>query len=100
MSEARIVIPMAANLVPPGGIMGISSNKTVRELAVEVPNATRVFENFGIDYCCGGKRPLDEACAAANLPVDEVIKALSAAAKPSAPAGHLQSGSLAELIEH
>lgn len=81
--------------------MSISSHKTVRELAVEIPNATRVFENFGIDYCCGGKRPLDEACTAAKLPVDEVIKALSAAAKPSAPAdGRLQSGSLAELIDH
>lgn len=81
--------------------MSISFNKTVRELAVEVPNATRVFEDFGIDYCCGGKRSLDEACAAASLPVDEVIKALSAAAKPSASGeGSLQSGSLAELIDH
>ena len=81
--------------------MSISATKTVRELAVEIPNATRVFEEFGIDYCCGGKRSLDEACNAANLPVDEVIKALSVAAKPSASGnGQLQSGSLAELIDH
>jgi regulator of cell morphogenesis and NO signaling len=81
--------------------MSIQTNKTVRELAVEIPNATRVFEEFGIDYCCGGKRSLDEACSAAKLPVDEVIKALAEAAKPSAPAnGQLHSGSLAELIDH
>jgi len=81
--------------------MSISATKTVRELAVEIPNATRVFEEFGIDYCCGGKRSLDEACNAAKLPVDEVIKALSVAAKPSASGnGQLQSGSLAELIDH
>jgi regulator of cell morphogenesis and NO signaling len=81
--------------------MTINTTKTVRELAVEIPNATRVFEDFGIDYCCGGKRSLDEACNAANLPVDEVIKALSTAAQPSASGhGPLQSGSLAELIDH
>ena len=81
--------------------MSISTTKTVRELAVEIPNATRVFEQFGIDYCCGGKRSLNEACTAANLPIAEVTKALSAAAKTSGSGdGHLQSGSLAELIDH
>jgi regulator of cell morphogenesis and NO signaling len=81
--------------------MTISTTKTVRELAVEIPNAPRVFEQFGIDYCCGGKRSLDEACAVAQLPVEEVTKALSVAAKASASGdGELQSGSLAELIDH
>ena len=28
-----------------------------------------MFEKFGIDYCCDGKRPLAEACNAANLSV-------------------------------
>lgn len=81
--------------------MNISPSKTVRELAVEIPNATRVFEQFGIDYCCGGKRPLSEACSAAKLPLEEVAKALSAAATNSgSDQGNLQSGSLAELIDH
>jgi len=81
--------------------MSASASKTVRELAVEIPNATRVFEKFGIDYCCGGKKPLDEACSAANLLVDEVLKALEAAAEPaSQPEYDLPSGSLAELIDH
>ena len=82
--------------------MSMNASKTVRELAVEVPNATRVFEKFGIDYCCGGKKSLDEACGAARLPVDDVIRALEAAAKPAAsvPAYDLPAGSLAELIDH
>src|SRR6185295_14730076 len=40
----------------------INATKTVRDLAVELPNATRVFEKLGIDYCCGGSRSLGEAC--------------------------------------
>jgi regulator of cell morphogenesis and NO signaling len=52
------------------------ATKTVRELAVEMPNATRVFEKLGIDYCCGGQKSLEEACAAANLSIDEVARSL------------------------
>jgi regulator of cell morphogenesis and NO signaling len=79
----------------------LKASATVRELAVEVPNATRVFEKFGIDYCCGGKKPLDEACNVAGLQVDEVMKALQKAASPSSTAQYeLRSGSLAELIDH
>ena len=48
------------------------TGKTVRELALEIPQATRVFERLGIDYCCGGSRSLEEACAAAHLRVEDV----------------------------
>ena len=30
------------------------TTKTVREYALEIPTATRIFEKLGIDYCCGG----------------------------------------------
>jgi regulator of cell morphogenesis and NO signaling len=45
--------------------------KTIREIAVEFPQTTRVFEEFKIDYCCGGRRPLAEACAEMGL--DETL---------------------------
>ena len=58
------------------------TTQTVRDIAVENPAAVRVFENYGIDYCCGGRLPLAEACAARNLNVDEVIASLEVAAAP------------------
>ena len=42
--------------------MSVTTEKTVRELALEIPAATRIFEKLHIDYCCGGNRSLDEAC--------------------------------------
>jgi regulator of cell morphogenesis and NO signaling len=54
------------------------SLNTVRELAVAIPGATRVFEQFGIDYCCGGHRPLSDACEARNIEVEEVVGSLEA----------------------
>ncbi len=81
--------------------MNADPNKTVRDLAVEIPNATRVFEQYGIDFCCGGKKPLSDACREKRLPLQEVTAALEAAAQTSnEPTSDLQSGSLAELIDH
>jgi regulator of cell morphogenesis and NO signaling len=57
-----------------------ATTQTVREIALEQPSSIRVFEDFGIDYCCGGRKPLAEACAAHNLEVDAVVAALEAAA--------------------
>jgi regulator of cell morphogenesis and NO signaling len=59
--------------------------QTVREIALEQPTAIRVFEQFGIDYCCGGRKPLADACAAGNLEIDKVIAALEAAAMMTGP---------------
>ena len=63
-----------------------ATTQTVREIALEQPTSIRVFEQFGIDYCCGGRKPLAEACAASKLEVDAVLAALEAAAKGPAPA--------------
>jgi regulator of cell morphogenesis and NO signaling len=59
--------------------MTIDTNKTVREIAVEIPSATRVFEKLGIDYCCGGGKGLGDACVQAKLPVDQVLRDLQQA---------------------
>ena len=82
--------------------MTVIAAKTVREYALEAPQTIRVFEKLGIDYCCGGNRPLDEVCTAANLNLDEVLQSLEAAtAEPARPSERqLSAGSLAELISH
>lgn len=45
----------------------ILSEKTVREIALEAPLTTRVFEEFKIDFCCGGRIPFAEACENAGV---------------------------------
>ena len=77
----------------------LDTAKTVREIAVEMPHATRVFEKFGIDYCCGGAKTLEQACAAANLQVDAVLQSLETPAAPVA-AQDWSTGPLGELIRH
>ena len=63
--------------------MTITTEKSVRELALENPASTRVFEKLGIDYCCGGKKSLEEACRAANLNIDQVLASLEQLNEPA-----------------
>ena len=59
--------------------MSIDTTRTVREVAVELPGATRIFEKLGIDYCCGGSKPLAEACLAAEVAPEKVVALLEQA---------------------
>ncbi len=79
--------------------MRVDTAKTVRELALEVPHATRVFEKLGIDYCCGGGKSLEEACSVAQVSVDEVLQSLDTTA-PADSGVDWKTASLRELIEH
>ena len=83
--------------------MSLMTARTVREVAVENPAATRVFEKFGIDYCCGGNQLLDQACGKAGIPVDQVLDALEmeeATARAAKPIHHWKSEPLSELVAH
>ena len=77
------------------------TTKTVREYALEVPAATRIFEKLGIDYCCGGGKSLADACSAAGISVVEVLDSLNAALPVAASATKdWQELSQVELITH
>lgn len=52
-------------------------NTHVADLVIERPGRSRVFEKFGLDYCCGGHRPLSEACTKKGVAEAEVVAALS-----------------------
>jgi len=83
--------------------MQINTTKTVRELTLEIPGATRVFEKAGIDYCCGGGEAFQDACASAGVSTEEVVRSLEQAGKStalSADATHWLTQSLSELTSY
>ncbi len=82
--------------------MTLTATKTVGEIAAETPSSTREFEKLGIDYCCGGSRTLGEACAAANIPIDEALARLEKSLASTQPGTvqDWQNQLLADLIAH
>ena len=83
--------------------MNLDTTKTVREVALNYPAATRVFEKLGIDYCCGGNKSLEQACGDVNLQVQQVLDSLQSASSPADSAGRGNdwlTQPLADLIAH
>lgn len=78
-----------------------ASATTVREIALEQPASIRIFEKFGIDYCCGGRKPLAQACQERSLDLQTVLAALESAAQDAdQPAPEWTSASLEALCQH
>lgn len=47
--------------------MDNAPTRTVREIALAAPATARIFEEYHIDFCCGGRMSLADACAAAGV---------------------------------
>ncbi|HEY1809828.1 MAG TPA: iron-sulfur cluster repair di-iron protein [Acidobacteriaceae bacterium] len=74
---------------------------TVRDMALEQPASIRVFETFGIDYCCGGRKPLAQACQERSLDLETVLAAIqSATSSVSERSPEWASASLEALCDH
>lgn len=83
----------------------ISSNRldvgtAVGELVAQRPARARVFEELGIDYCCGGKRPLKEVCEEEGLDVARVADRLEKAEASASDEVDWNSRSMSELADH
>ena len=53
------------------------ADRTVAEIATQLPGATAVFRAHRIDYCCGGARPLAEAAAERSVAIDVIESELA-----------------------
>jgi regulator of cell morphogenesis and NO signaling len=80
--------------------MGLTISSTVGQLVVERPARARIFEQHGIDYCCGGKLSLADACAKRGLDAAAVLAAIEAADAPSSAEPDWAGVSLTELADH
>lgn len=61
-------------------------SETVGQIAAKDIRYKDVFQRYGIDFCCGGRRSVDEACAAQGINPAEVHNALKEAEQKPAQA--------------
>lgn len=81
--------------------MVITAETPVRDIAVETPDAVPVLEQFGIDFCCGGKHTLAEACAQRGHDVAAVLEKLESREQaPGTPETDWQTAPLRDLIAY
>ncbi len=81
--------------------MEIRPQTQVAEVASAHPETIRVFQRHGVDFCCGGKRPLSEACAESGVAFETLQVELQDAVNAAPPAQRSwQDASLTELVDH
>jgi regulator of cell morphogenesis and NO signaling len=66
------------------------------------PSYACVLEQHGIDYCCGGKATLEEACGSIGLNVESLLKKFALVDQKNDVSNELDwtSTSLKQLTEH
>ncbi len=85
------------------GTATIDPATPVGEIVAADPAAARVFEALQIDFCCGGKSPLSEACESRQLDPATVLAMIAATdgLPTTAGDGHdLSDASIDEICEH
>ena len=79
----------------------ITTQTKVADVAAESLAAIRVFQKHGIDFCCGGQRPIADVCASKGIPADSLLNELqSAMGAPAQDATDWNRASLRTLIGH
>lgn len=81
--------------------MTISADALIGEVASERPLSTRVFARHGIDYCCGGGRPIGEVCREQGLDTESILAEIDKELAPAdQPVERWDRAPLEDLIEH
>ncbi len=80
--------------------MTITTSTLVADIATSSPATIRVFQRHRIDFCCGGRVPLGEACAAHAIAAPMLIDELEAALDSPESTVDWTQAPLASLVAH
>lgn len=75
-------------------------NKTVGEIAALHPDSYKIFHKHKIDFCCGGKRKLEDVCNEKGIEFSSVVSDLEAMNNKVSDEKDWNKESLESLIEH
>ncbi|MEI6084741.1 MAG: iron-sulfur cluster repair di-iron protein [Verrucomicrobiota bacterium] len=78
----------------------MQTTDTVGSIVAQRPALSRVFEEAGIDYCCGGKLPLAEACRKKGIDPQAFLLKLTATTATNATGVDAAAMTLTALADH
>ena len=78
----------------------MTTTTTLADVAVTSLRAVRTLERHGLDYCCGGKQPFEEACLAKGLKPESIMQEIEQAQGPGESEKDWQTTPLGELAKH
>lgn len=81
--------------------MTITESTLIADIAAGLPASVRVFQRHGVDFCCGGRKPLAVACQELGLSFPDIAQELEAlVGGPAAVTRDWTTAPLHELTSH
>jgi regulator of cell morphogenesis and NO signaling len=97
LQDVRIASP---SLRKETSAMIITRDSRVSDIATETPATIKIFQEHGIDFCCGGKRSFAEVCAERGIDVDLLLARLATATADLSSERNWQTAPLTELVAY
>lgn len=77
----------------------LNQNATLADLAITHPGASRVFLKHGLDFCCHGRRPLEEACTEKGLDPSTIMTEISNEEASAGESSAMASRPVTEIVD-
>lgn len=91
------VMPISTHKDAP---IDITLNSHVADIAVAMPATIKVFQRYHIDFCCGGRIPLAEACEQHGVDPHALLADLQAVHAGAAPESDWWHAPITDLVAH
>jgi regulator of cell morphogenesis and NO signaling len=75
------------------------ASRTLAQIVNENHQAAALFEKYGLDFCCKGKRSLQVACKEKDLAVEKLTTELENMVKPDTSSNKPHQRSLSEIVD-
>ncbi len=85
---------------PTDAPIDITLNSQVADIAVGMPATIKVFQQYHIDFCCGGRISLAAACAQHGVDPQALLADLQTAHAGAAPESDWWHAPIADLVAH
>lgn len=76
------------------------ASRTLAQIVTSNHRTAAVFEKHHLDFCCKGKRSLQQACSEQNISVDELLNELEGVASTHQTAYPFDKLTLSQLADH
>jgi len=80
--------------------MLVQKENTIAEVVAMNFHTAKVFEDFGLDFCCGGKKTIQDACREKGINPDIILSSLANIETTNGSAAHFDKWELDFLIDY
>ena len=80
--------------------MLVQKENRIGDVVADNFRAAKVFEDFGLDFCCGGKKTIQQACSEKGINPDTVLTNLTGVNLPAVHSAHFNNWDLDFLIDY